>query len=295
LHGYQNAHGHPVTPGHEVAGEVDAIGDGVTSIRAGDRVAVHAIWSCGTCEACRKGQTIFCQDKRGVIGFSMDGGDADYIAAPAEVMYKVPDDITWIQAALMGDGVGTPYHAIKRVGLRGGETVGIFGIGPVGLGSTAIAKFLGARVVAVDINPMRLELARTLGADVTLNAQDPDFAQKLAEITGGKGLDRALDTSNTAATLTMALDHVAVRGTVAFVGEKDTATIHPSPQFLRKEITVVGNWYHEWGDYDEMVTLIRRGLAPERIVTHQFLIAQAPEAFRLFAAGQTGKAILIGS
>jgi propanol-preferring alcohol dehydrogenase len=206
----------------------------------------------------------------------MDGGDADYVAVPAEMLYKVPDDITWMQAALMGDGVGTPYHAIKRVGLRDGETVGIFGIGPVGLGSTVIAKFLGARVVAVDINPMRLELARSLGADVTLNAQDTNFTQKLAVITDGKGLDRALDTSNTATTLNMALDHVAVRGTVAFVGEKDTETIRPSPQFLRKEITVVGNWYHEWGDYDEMVALIRRGLAPERIVTHQFPIAQAP-------------------
>ena len=105
---------------------------------------------------------------------------------------------------------------------------------------------------------------------------------------------RMLDTGNSAATLNMALDSVAVRGTVAFVGEKSDATIHPSPQFIRKEITVVGNWYHELGDYDEMIDLIRRGLAPERIVTHQFPISQAPEAFRLFAAGQTGKAILLG-
>lgn len=293
LHGYRDSHGHPVTPGHEVAGEVDAVGEGVTAVQPGDRVAVHVLWTCGECDACRKGQTIFCKNMRGVIGFSMDGGDADFLWAPQEILYKLPDDITWVQAALLGDGIGTPYHAIKHAGVKAGEVIGIFGVGPVGLGATVNAKYLGATVVAVDINPLRLELARRLGADVVLNAQDADFSAQLAQVSAGRGLDRALDTGNSPATLNMALDSVAVRGTVAFIGEKSEATIHPSAQFIRKELTAVGCWYHEWNDYGEMIDLIRKGLAPERIVTHQFPIVQAPEAFRLFAAGQTGKAVLV--
>ena len=293
LHGYRSPHGHPVTPGHEVAGEVESVGDGVTTVVPGDHVAVHVLWTCGECDACKQGRTILCKAMRGTVGFSLDGGDADFLAVPASLLYKVPADVTWIQAALMGDGIGTPYHALKRVGVQRGETIGIFGLGPVGLAAVNLAKFMGARVLAADINPLRIDLARRLGADVVLNPQDLDYAEQLAAVTDGKGLDRALDTGNVPATLNLALDAVGGRGTVALVGEKNEATIRPSPQFLRKEITAVGCWYHEWGEYDEMVTMIRNGLAPERIVTHQFAIADAPHAFELFAAGKTGKAVLI--
>lgn len=293
LHGYRSPQGHPVTPGHEVAGEVDAIGEGVTRVQPGDHVAVHVLWTCGVCDACRAGRTIFCAHPRGVIGFSLDGGDADYLLAPAETLHKLPGDISWVQAALIGDGVGTPYHALQRAGVRAGETVGIFGVGPVGLGATAVARFIGATVVAVDVNPLRLELARQLGAALVLNPSQPDYAGQLAAATQGKGLDRALDTGNSPATLNLALDGVGAGGTVAFVGEKEEATIHPSPQFIRKEITAVGCWYHPLGDYEAIIALVQRGLAPERIVTHQFPLARAPEAFQLFAAGQCGKVVLV--
>jgi propanol-preferring alcohol dehydrogenase len=179
------------------------------------------------------------------------------------------------------------------VGARAGETIAIFGLGPVGLGATNTARFLGVHVVAVDINPLRLELARQLGAVTVLNASEPDLKDRLRDASGGWGFVRALDTGNSPATLNLALDSVGVHGTVAFVGEKDEATIRPSPQFIRKELTAVGCWYHEWDDYAAMIDLIRRGLQPERIVSHQFPISQAPTAFSLFAAGQTAKTVLI--
>src|SRR4029453_555438 len=121
LHPYRDPGGRAVTPGHEVAGEVTAVGTGVTQVQPGDRVAVHAIWTCGQCETDATGQSIFCRDMRGVIGVTMDGGDADYLVVPEEMLYKLPSDITWVQAALLGDGIGTPYHALKRVGARAGE------------------------------------------------------------------------------------------------------------------------------------------------------------------------------
>ncbi|OGG52305.1 MAG: hypothetical protein A3F84_23385 [Candidatus Handelsmanbacteria bacterium RIFCSPLOWO2_12_FULL_64_10] len=194
---------------------------------------------------------------------------------------------------MMGDGVGTPYHALKRVGARAGEVIGVFGLGPVGLGAVNVARFMGAKVVGVDINPLRLGLARELGADHALNANDPNFQRDLGALTGGEGLDRTLDTGNVEATANLALDAVRRGGSVAFVGEKGSATIRPSAQFIRKEITTVGNWYHEWGEYDEMVAMIRAGFVPERTVTHRFPVSEGPEAFRLFAAGQTGKVVLV--
>lgn len=293
LHGYRNPGGHRVTPGHEVAGEVAAVGAEVTNVRPGDRVSVYSIHGCGACPACGSGRFIFCGSVQGVVGFSYDGGDADYLLAPASTLYRLPEDVTWIQAALMGDGVGTPYHALKRVGARAGEMIGVFGLGPVGLGAVNVAKFMGAKVVAADINPMRLGLARELGADHTLNPNDPGFQQGLRGLTGGEGLDRALDTGNVEATTNLALDSVKRGGAVAFVGEKNSATIRPSAQFIRKEIAVVGNWYHEWGEYDEVVSMIRKGFVPERTVTHRFPIAEGPEAFRIFAAGQSGKVVLV--
>lgn len=293
LLGYRSPAGHRVTPGHEVAGEVEAVGAGVTTVRPGDRVSVYAIHGCGRCPACVAGRIIFCRGVQGVIGFSFDGGDADMALVPAAVLYPVPEDVTWEQAALMGDGVGTPFHALKRVGARIGETLGVFGLGPVGLGAVNVAKFMGIKVVAADVNAYRLDLALRLGADISLNPQDPGFQKDLEASTNGEGLDRALDTSGSEATTNLALDSVKRGGWVAFVGEKNSATIRPSAQFIRKEITVVGNWYHEWSEYDEVVAMIRRGFVPERTVTHRFPIAQGPEAFRLFAEGRTGKVVLV--
>jgi propanol-preferring alcohol dehydrogenase len=201
LHGlYQPPGGSPVTPGHEFAGEVVAV-DRATRVRPGDRVAVHAAPGCGVCRFCRMGAPIYCPDAN-TLGFARDGGDATYALVPERACLPLPDSVSFDVGALIGDGVGTPYHALHKAGgVRGGQLLGVFGLGPVGLGATMLGVYFGATVVGVDVNAERLALARSLGATHTINPRDGDPIAAIRDLTGGRGLAVAMECAGSAVTL----------------------------------------------------------------------------------------------
>jgi propanol-preferring alcohol dehydrogenase len=170
----------------------------------------------------------------------------------------LPPEITWAEGVLLGgDTIGTPYHALHRLGVSAADAVAVFGCGPVGLGAVTLLSFLGARTFAVEPIRFRRELAGRLGADVEIDPAAEDAIAKINELTDGQGVDVALDCSGMAATTGLALDSAAVHGRVAFIGEKGEATIHPSPQFIRKELTVIGSWYFTGADYFRILGLYR--------------------------------------
>lgn len=282
-----------IIPGHEPAGQVAEIGDGVKSVKPGDRVAIYLATGCGECSDCKSGYQMFCKDFK-CIGFDLHGGDAEYVVVPEQYCMKIPDEMSFVTAALSTDAVGTLYHAQKRLGISGSDTFAIFGIGPMGGAGIMVAKGLGATVIAVDSVEARLELAKELGADYVINISNTDAVEEINKITRGKGADAAIDCSGNQHAENNALDCVRAHGRVAFVGECSQATIDPSRQFIRKQLTVIGSWYFPIGEYDEIANfIINKKLPVEKLVTHKFKLEEAEAAFRLFDGRQTQKVVFV--
>lgn len=289
---FSTSKGYKFTFGHEAAGEVVEIGDEVTFIKPKDRVVIHAIASCGRCRYCRKGDWIFCSEAK-IIGGYLDGGNAEYLAVPERNCLLLPNDLSFEQGALLGDAVGTPHRAIKRLEVDGTHTVALFGLGPIGLSALLILKLMNCKVLAVEIGEYRQEMGKTLGADMVINPNSQDVLAVIKECTGGEGVDVAIDCAGKEITENQALDCVKNGGRVGFVGENGLATIKPSDQFLRKELTLIGSRYFNAGDYEELVALVHRGLNIEKIITHRFGLEEAQTAFSIFASGKSGKVIFI--
>ncbi|MET1031313.1 zinc-dependent alcohol dehydrogenase family protein [Domibacillus tundrae] len=282
-----------IIPGHEPAGVITKVGDGVTTYKAGDRVAVYLALGCGECAHCKSGYKMFCKEFK-CIGFDAHGGDADYMVAPAENCMRLPDDMDFVTAAVSTDAVGTLYHAQKRLNISGRDTLVMFGLGPMGNAGVMIAKGLGATVIAVDMLDERLEMAKELGADYTINGKDANVLEEIARITNGQGADAAIDCSGSPYAENDALSCVRPHGRVAFIGESKETTIKPSEQLIRKQITVMGSWYFPIHEYDEIADfIVKKNLPVDKLVTHTFPLTEAETAFRLFDERKTEKAVFI--
>ncbi len=278
--------------GHECMGEVVEVGT-ESHLPVGARVFVYAIIGCWNCEYCRSGQIHLCSRAQ-TLGFSLDGGHAEYLLVPQECCLPVPDDIPDDAATLAGDIVGVAWGQLKRVGARPHEVTLVSGLGPMGLGAVVVAKDLGCRVVATDVNACRLGLAQRLGADTAVPAEPRAVADAVTALSNGRGADIGIECAGRADSLTVVLDNAAKQGRVCLVGENGQASIRPSDHFLRRNLTMIGSTFLGIGDYDEVLDVIRRTPARE-VITHRFPLAEAPQAFATFKDGNTGKVVLLGA
>ncbi len=274
--------------GHEVVGVVVDAGDAST-LSVGDRVGVHAVWGCGECQWCALGQYTYCPDLR-----HSGGAHAEYVSAPERVCLRIPDDVPWDDAVLVtGDGMGVPYRVSQRLGTARGDVVCVTGAGPVGLGNVIVQAFLGAQVIAVDINPYRLELARACGAEHTIDASQDDPVEAVRELTSGAGADKCIEAAGNPATFRVALDAVRTAGTVMVVGEQPAVELGPSRDLIHRDLTLMGSLYYHYADHPAMLDLYRRGLPIGDMITHRFPLEGAAQAFALFASGRAGKTLLL--
>ncbi len=282
-----------IIPGHEPCGQVVAVGPDVGNVAVGDRVAVYLGIGCGHCRYCLGGYRMLCPTWK-CVGFDVNGGDAEYIVVPAINCLPLPAEMSYEAGALSTDLVGTLYHAEKRLNVSGADTVAVFGLGPMGAAGAMVAKARGARVIAVDVLDARLELARSLGMDETVNSKNDDPVTSILALTDGIGADAAIDCSGNPAAQNAALDCASKFGRVAFIGESRETTIRPSDQVIRKLLTLVGAWYFPIHEYDEIARFIVQHKLPlEQLVTHRFPIDQAPDAFRMFDQRETEKAVFV--
>lgn len=280
-----------IVPGHEAAGEVVEIGSAVTGVAVGDRIASYLALGCGACEYCASGYLMLCANWK-CFGFDVDGGDADYFVLPERNCLPLPSQLSFKAGAVMTDMIGSQFHIQKQLGVSGGQTVAIFGLGPMGSAAVLIGKALGARVIAVDVVDHRLNQAQELGADEIINSAAVDAVDRIRALTGGRGADICIDCSGNPAGQNSALDAAAKLGSVAFVGESRATEIRPSEQILRKLLTVVGGWYFPLGDWAAIVRLVlERQIPVEKLISHEFAIQDAEEAFRAFDNRETEKAV----
>jgi propanol-preferring alcohol dehydrogenase len=284
-----------IVPGHEAAGDVVALGDGVTGVALGDRAAIYLALGCGRCAACRRGYLMLCPDWR-CLGFDVDGGDAEYVVVPAVNCLPIPDTMTYEIASVATDMVGTQYSTQGRLGVSGADTVAVSGLGPMGAAAVLVAKTRGARVIAVGRGSGRLELAEGLGADVMVDAESSDVVEQLRAATRGVGVDVAVECSGSPVAQNAALDATRALGSVAFVGESRATTINPSDQFLRKMLVVIGGWYFAIWEFPGIVQFIEdHDLPVARLISHRFPLEDAAEAFALFHARKTDKVVFVPS
>lgn len=262
----------PHVPGHELAGEVAAVGPGVTSWKVGDRVTVPFVAGCGSCDQCRTGNQQVC-DAQSQPGFTHWGSFAELVRVRyAEGnLVALPEEVDFVSAAALGCRFTTAYRAVVAQGrVQPDEWVAVHGCGGVGLSAVMIAQSLGARVVAVDINFEALELATELGAEVTIDGKSGDVAAAVIDATDG-GVDLSLDAMGHQAILWNSISSLRKRGRHVQVGllpGEDARAPIPIDLVIARELEVVGSHGMQAHLFPGLVALILAGkLDPSRLVT----------------------------
>ncbi len=288
--------GSPVIAGHEPCGVVAARGPGVSESQAptGARVMVHHYKGCGACSHCRVGWSQLCGGGITVYGVTGHGGHAKYLKVPASTLVALPEELSFEEGAAVSCGTGTAWGALRRMNLSGADTIAVFGQGPVGLSATLLACAMGARVIALDVSPERLALAKSFGAQTTLDSRSVDAVAALHELTHGRGVDLALDCSSNSEARLAAVRSTRTWGTVCFVGEGGSVTLEVSKDLLRRQITLMGSWTFSVNGQDECAKFVaERGIPLHKLITQRYSLDQAEEAYRLFDTQTTGKGVFV--
>ncbi len=285
--GYQG-----VIAGHEPAGRIVETGPGCRRFKTGDRVIVYHISGCGLCTDCRRGFMISCTSPfRRAYGWQRDGGMAPYMVAEEKDLIPLPEPLTYADGAQVACGFGTVYEGLEKIGISGNDAVLITGLGPVGLAAGALCRKLGAeRIIGIDISAERRELAVRLGLCDYVLAAGAENAAEVRELTGGNGVERAVDCSANAEARATAIRATRKWGRIALIGEGGSLTLNPSPDMIHDQKTVYGSWVTSTWLMEELVErLVRWELHPETIITHRFPLERADEAYALMASGRCGK------
>jgi D-arabinose 1-dehydrogenase-like Zn-dependent alcohol dehydrogenase len=249
----------PMTLGHEIAGVAEEIGANVKHIVKGARVCVHYMATCGQCACCCDRHEQFCATGR-MIGKHWDGGYAEFARVPARSLFVLPDEIPFVQGAVMMCSSATSLHALRKARLQGGESVAIFGFGGLGYSAVQLAKALGAGdVFAVDLNPGKLRLAAELGA-IPIDARQGDPAQQIHQATHGRGVDVALELIGKAKTMEAAVRCLGRFGRAALVGlTRESFAIVPYENVINKEAEIIGVSDHLASEIPVLLELARTG------------------------------------
>ncbi|MGH8161498.1 MAG: alcohol dehydrogenase catalytic domain-containing protein, partial [Gammaproteobacteria bacterium] len=231
----------PLTLGHEIAGVVTRVGAQVTRLEPGARVCLHYNLSCGDCYRCTSGNDQFCQ-QAAMLGHHVDGGYAEYIVVPARNAIRLPDGIPFEQGATLMCASATAFHALRKSRLRAGETVAILGAGGLGQSAVQLARALGAlEVYAVDIDQQKLRLAEQHGA-IPIDASEGDAADRIRALTGGRGVDVAIELIGLRTTIEQSLRSVGALGRAVIVGlSGEGVEIDTYSQLVGREAELIGS------------------------------------------------------
>ncbi len=271
----------PITLGHEAAGVVEAVGDGVADWLPGDRVLVPAGRACGQCPMCLGGRDNLCLFQH-VLGVTTDGAQADHCIAPASMLVPIPGSLPFAQAAILADAVATPYHALKRGGIAEGMTCAVIGLGGLGMHAVQLAGLTGAHVIGVDVDPVSLERALAWGADDVVDASDGGGFARVRELTEG-GVDRAFEFVGLQATAHDAVKSLRPGGRATLVGiSRERLSTMPLGLFVAQELEVVGSFGSTLQDVNELLDLVEAGrLDLTRSVSHTLSLDDFPTALEM--------------
>jgi len=250
----------PMTLGHEVAGVVERAGGKVRNLKTGDRVCLHYNITCGECAFCGTGNEQFCPRVL-MIGHFTSGGYAEYIAVPARNALLLPPEIPFAQGATLMCASATAFHSLRKSRLRAGETAAIIGVGGLGMSAVQLARAFGAiEVFAVDIREESLGLAATYGARA-VHARQVDPVAEIRRLTGGRGVDVAIEMLGSPLTMQQAVRCLAPMGRAVFVGISDEpVTFDTYREVLGNEAEIIGCSDHLLSELPSVIEMARRGV-----------------------------------
>lgn len=279
----EEIHGLPLVMGHEFSGVVSEIGDEVTNIAVGDRVAVNPIVTCGTCEQCMTGRSNICSNFQ-LLGLHVDGAFAEYVPIVGKNCIKLPDSISFEEASLL-EPCSNAIHAVNITSFELGDDVAILGEGPIGLLALQTVRFAGAgRVFVTGHHDYRLEMAKRLGANDVINANYEDPAKKIMELTDGKGVDVVLETAGTTETLRQGLELIKKGKTITLIGMKEKVTQIKMIDVPAKEARIQGHYGYTAKEFGSSIKLVAaHGLNLKALITHEFSLEDIAKGFELLA------------
>lgn len=285
LHGVPTAKAPPLVLGHEVSGTVASVGPDAKGVTEGQRVLLPPVLPCGVCEPCRRGRGNVCA-RMAMLGNHRDGGFAEYVAVPASAAFPIPDGLPLEEASVLSDAGSTAYHAVVTRGrIEPGEWVAVLGCGGVGLSVLQMVRAAGGRTIAVDVVPEKLEAARRLGADETLDGSG-DLAKALRKMTGG-GPDVVMEVIGNPKTIRAAIDAVRPGGRAVIVGYADADVPMPAGRVMFRELEVRGSLGCPLQDFPRVLSLAARGAFDlTAMVTHRFPLDRVNEGFEALAGGR---------
>ena len=281
----------PLTVGHEFVGRIVELGPDVDFLKVGDRVSGEGHVICGRCRNCLAGRRHFCKDTKGV-GVNYPGAFAEFLALPATNVWKLAPEISDDVAAIL-DPFGNATHTALTFPLLG-EDVLITGAGPIGCMAASIARHAGARhIVVTDINPGRLELARTLGATRTVDVSRESLKDVQAELRMTEGFDVGLEMSGNARAFNDLINSMRTAGQIALLGIPETGTTIDWNKVIFKSLTIQGIYGRKMYDtWYQMTSMIQSGLDISPVITHRFHFTDFEKGFTAMKEGSCGKVLL---
>lgn len=285
----------PVVLGHEWCGTVIELGSDVKHLKAGDRVvSSNPARTCGHCFHCLAGNDFMCPE-RVSAGYMIDGAFAEYLCIDARRCHKLPDSVTFRQAAL-GEPLSVAVHAvIERTTVHWGDLVLVSGPGCIGLLTMQVARLEGARVIIAGLakDKMRLDCAQRLGADVTTNVEEQDVLEVVLDLSGGRGADLVYECSGSAASLAQCWEAVRKEGTLIPMGVHPGFITTDFNKIMMKELRVIGSYGYVWTSWQRTIRLLAEGkIGVDEMISHEFPLEEYERAFRVTQHGTGMKVVL---
>ena len=279
--------------GHEAAGEVVAVAQ-LGRVKVGDRVVVQPQLGCGACWLCLDGEHIHCQNGRRLPEGQTAGHTyAQYILKPDWLLSSFPEDISYKHAGMACCGLGPTFGAMQKMNVNALDTVMITGMGPVGLGGVINGHYRGAKVIAVESQPFRANLAKELGATVVFDPNDENVLDKIMDLTNGLGVDKAMDCSGASAAHRLMVDALRRKGQACFIGQGGDFPLGASRDMIGKGIGLHGIWHYNLSYFPALIKMISQvGNQLDKFITHQYGMSQVQEAWAQQCTGNAGKVVL---
>lgn len=293
---------HPYTPpvvvGHEFAGEIVEIGAHVAGWQAGDRVVSEQhIGACGRCRQCLSGNAFACSSKR-APGYFSDGAFAEFIKVPAWLLHRIPDDLSFVEAAFTEPAAVAAHGMLERTGIAPEDVVLILGCGPIGLAAARMAQIAGAAqviITGVDRDEAaRLPKARQLGIDHVVNGMRTDLAALVMDLTQGEGADVVIELSGALPAISQAFQLARRLGKVGIIGQPPADEVAiPYRQAMFRALHVSFSYSSKYTSWERVLSLFaRRALQPAQFITHVLPLAEWEQGFDLSRSGEAVKVVL---
>ena len=272
--------------GHEGVGVVEKVGAAVTAFKAGDHVIVSCISSCGKCEYCRKGMYSHCVNGGWILGNTIDGTQAEYVRTPfADTsLYHIPAGTDEEALVMLSDILPTGFECgVLNGKVQPGSTIAIVGSGPIGLAALLTSQFYSpAEIIMVDIDDNRLEIATRFGATTAINATDGNAVEKIMKMTGGRGVDTAIEAVGVPASFLTCEDIVAPGGIIANIGVHGVKADLHLEKLWNRNIAITTRLVDTVSTPMLLKTVQSRKIDPKRLITHRFKLDKIMDAYETF-------------